>query len=382
MTAYASDVSLGLVVSYELDLWGRIRSTRRAADLDVRATQAELAAAAITLSAEVANTWYKIVEQRGQIKLLDAQIRTNQEYLELVTLRFRRGRVSASDVLQQRQLVESRRAEKVQSESDLAVLTHQLAVLVGQSPDRTVAGAVDALPALPALPRTGLPSELVRRRPDVQSAYLQVQAADRRVGAAIADCFPRISLSARAETSDQRVRDLFDNWLASMAANLTAPLFDGGRRLAEVDRARAVASERLHTYGQVLLNSLREVEDALAQEDQQRRFLASVQRQLALSREVVSLTRQSYAKGAMDYLRVLAALQADQNLQRTFLQGRRALIQFRINLYRALAGDWPLDRAGASAAEPRAGTTRPSEAPAGASGQPVSFKKMSDVPKR
>jgi len=381
-TTYTNAVSLGLVASYEVDLWGRVRSTRNAAVLDVRASESDLAAAAITVSAEVANTWYKIVEQRGHIKLLDEQVGTNQDYLELVTLRFRRGKVSASDVLQQRQLVESKRAEKVLAESDLAVLGHQLAVLVGQSPDQAVAGPGDVLPNLPAVPRTGLPSRLLQRRPDVRRAYLHVQAADQRVAAAVADRFPRISLSARAETWDARVRDLFDNWLANMAANLSAPLLDGGERAAEVDRTRAQASERLHAYGQVVLESLREVEDALAQERQQRRFLASVRRQLALSAKVLSLTRESYAKGTMDYLRVLAALRSHQGLQRTVLQGHRALIQFRINLYRALAGDWPLARGEAASAEPRAGTTRPTPPSPDLPGPPVSMKKSSDAPKR
>lgn len=358
-TAYASTFSAGLAASYEVDLWGRVRSTVTAAELDARASREDLAAAAMTLAAEVAGTWYRLVDLAGQIALLDEQVRTNEKYLELVTLRYRRGRVTAVDVLQQRQLVEATRAERVLAESARQVLAHQLAILVGRPPAADVAGAEGALPALPALPRTGLPADLIRSRPDVCGAFERLRAADQRVAAAVADRFPRISLSAGAETTAARVRDLFDNWVASLAANLAAPVFDGGRREAEVERTRAVASERLHAYGQAVLDALREVEDALVQERQQAEYLAILERQLDLASKATERTRQQYVGGQLDYLRVLAALQSEQRLQRTRLQARRELVQFRIDLYRALGGGWAMTRPGAGAAAAEAAAPAP-----------------------
>jgi outer membrane protein TolC len=160
----------------------------------------------------------------------------------------------------------------------------------------------------------------------------------------VADQFPRLSLTARAEAWGDRVRGLFDNWLASIAANLTAPLLDGGRRGAEVDRTRAVAAERLHPYGQAVLDALREVEDALVQERQQQELLASLERQLDLATKADGQARENYAKGAEDYLRVLTALQALHRLQRDRLTAKRQLIEYRIDLYRALGGGWGLTR--------------------------------------
>ena len=343
-TVYQNAFGLRLAASYELDLWGRVRSNVRAAEFEVRATQDDLAAAAMTLAAEVAATWYRILDTRGQIALLDEQLRTNQDYESLVTLRFRRGMVSAVDVLQQRGLVEATRAEKVRAESALAVLGHQVAILLGRAPAATVTKPDGTLPPLPPLPRTGLPVEWVRRRPDVRSAYLRLREADQRVAAAVADRFPRISLSVGAETTAEEARNLFDNWLANLAANLSAPLFDGGRREAEVDRTRAVASERLHAYGQTILESLKEVEDALVQEQQQERYLASLDQQLDLAVKTTARTRQQYVNGGLDYLRVLTALQSEQRLQRSRLQAQRELILFRIGLYRALGGAWEMQR--------------------------------------
>ncbi|NQU10293.1 efflux transporter outer membrane subunit [bacterium] len=341
-TTYHSDFSLGLVASYEFDLWGRVRSTRDAAALNRRATREQLQAAAMTLSATVAATWYGLVEQHGQVALLQEQLRTNQQVLELVTLRFRRGQAGAVDVLQQRQLVESRRGDLAAAESRAAVLAHQLAILLGEPPRAKVAERTATLAPLPPLPETGVPAALVQRRPDLRQAYLEVLAADRRVAAAIADRFPRITLGAQAATTAANVRDLFDNWLATLAANLVAPLFDAGARGAAVERQRAVMAERFHQYGQTVLTALGEVEDALVQERQQRALIASLEKQLELSRHVIDRTRDSYTKGAVDYLRVLDALSTHQALQRTHLQAQRQLIEFRINLGRALGGGWDL----------------------------------------
>jgi len=341
---YATDLSLGLLAGYEVDLWGRIRSAVDAARLDVDASASDLRAAAITLAAEVTRTWVTLIEQQAQLRILEEQLATNEQYLDVITLRFRRGQVSAADVLQQRQLVESTRGEEWLVQSAIAVLENRLAVLLGRAPGAMEMAAPEALPALPPAPATGVPADWVRRRPDVAAAERRVQAADRRVAAAIADQFPRLGLTVAAETGAEQVRDLFDNWLASMAANLTAPLFDGGRRAAEVRRTRAVVSERLNTYGQVVLESLEEVEDALAQETQQAAYVASLTRQLELAKDATDRVRDQYTLTGQDFVRYLTTLLSYQRLQRTTLLAERQLVEFRIDLYRALAGGWSITR--------------------------------------
>jgi len=340
----STGLSLGIQASYEVDLWGRIRSTRDAALLDVRAGEDDIRAAAITLAAQIAQTWYNLVEQRGQLKILDQQFKTNQDYLAIITLHFRRGQVSATDVLQQRQLVEAIRGDRALVESTIAVLENLLAVLVGQTPENFSAPPMDTLPEIPDLPRTGIPAEWLRRRPDVRAAERRIQSADQRVAAAIADQFPKLGISFGAETSAEAVRDLFDNWLASIAANIAAPLLDGGQRRAEVRRTKAVVSERINSYGQVMLASLAEVEDALAQEAQQARYVKSLSRQLELANKAAERTLDNYTKGTMTFTRYLTTLLSYQRLQRTYLLARRQLVGFRIDLYRSLAGGWELTR--------------------------------------
>ncbi len=354
-------LSLGLQAAYEVDLWGRVRSTHDADLLDIRASEDDIRAAAITLAAQVAQTWYALAEQRGQLTLLGQQLKTNQDYLEIITLKFRRGQVSATDVLQQRQLVETTRGGRALVESNIAVLKNLLAVLVGRPPESFSPAHLATLPEIPALPQTGIPAEWLRRRPDVRSAERRVQSADQRVAAAIADQFPRLGISLRAETSAEAVRNLFDNWLASIAANIAGPLIDGGRRRAEIERTKAVVSERINAYGQVVLASLAEVEDAIAQEARQGEYVKSLRLQLGLADQATKQTLDNYTKGTMDFTRYLTTLLAYQRLQRTHLGARRQLVQFRVDLYRSLAGGWTPPRPAPAAIEtaPAAPTSAP-----------------------
>ena len=342
-TSYSSDLALGLTASYELDVWGRIRASRDAAALAARASREDVVATAITVAAGVATTWYRLADQRGQLELLDEQIETNEKFLQSLRARFGGAGGAAADVLQQEQLLEATRAEKLAAEAQRDVLRHQLAILLGRPPRAAPADARD-LPSLPPLPHTGLPAALVQQRPDVRGAFLRLQAAHHDVAAAVADRFPRLSLSARAETSDPDTHNLFKNWIASLGANLTAPLFDGHLRAAEVQRTRAVASERLHAYGQEILRAFAEVEDALVQERQQAQFLEKLGRQVELARGAAELTLDRYVRAGGDFLRMLTARQSYQTLQRRHLQAQRELIEFRINLYRALGGGWDLKR--------------------------------------
>ncbi len=341
-TAGTSQYLAGLSAAYEVDLWGRVRSTAQAARLDQQATAAQLQTAALTLSAQVATTWYQLAARFAEVQLLEQQVDTNAKVLELITLRFRHGSAGAVDVLQQRQLVESTRGDLEVARAGVAVSRHQLAVLLGGTTQTTpVPEAAQArLIQLPALPATGVPVEKLQQRPDVRQGWLTLLAADQRVAVAIAERYPRLSLSASASSSSDAARDLFSDWLSNLSANVLLPVIDGGRRRAEVDRTRAVAAEALNSYRQTLVTGFAEVEDALVREQQQREFLASVDRQLQLSRQAIERLRDSYRNGAVDYLRVLDALLSNQSLERTELEARRQLIEYRIDLHLALAGGW------------------------------------------
>lgn len=340
---YANDFSLGLRMDYELDLWGRLRSARDASVLDAEASEQDLRTAAITLSATVATTWYRLGEQLEQIALIEQQLETNRQVLELLTHQFRQGQTQAADVLRQRQLVEQSEGQLTLAEGVAEVTRHQLNVLLGRPPLEDLGLPEPRLVDAGALPSTGLPSELLQRRPDLISAQRAVEAADRRLASAIADQYPRVSISASVQTGGAQTRDLFDDWIANLAGNLTQPLIDGGRRRAEVDRNKAVVSEAINAYGAAVLTALQEVEDALSQEFSQRRYVDSLNQQLRTVAQVYDRTRDSYLNGQLDYIRVLEALVSQQSLQRDVLTARRELLEARVELCRALAGPWELE---------------------------------------
>jgi NodT family efflux transporter outer membrane factor (OMF) lipoprotein len=329
---------LSAAASFELDLWGRLHERRAAALFELQATEADYYTVSLTLAAEVARVWYQMAETTAQLTLLAEQKSINSKVLELITFQFRSGQGQIADVLQQRQLVESNSGDMAGLQADLQILEHQLVILLGSAPGTIELPAIAPLPDLPPLPDTGIPLELLTVRPDIRSSYLQLQAADRRVAAAVADRFPQLSLSADLATSGQRARDLFSNWLSSLAANLFAPLFDGGLRQAEVDRNLAVARQQLSLYSQTIIDAIGEVEDSLVVEKGRLALLASLEIRRKLAEETIEQVRNRYRQGAEDYQRVLLALLSHQDLQRSILSTRRQLIDNRIQLYRALSG--------------------------------------------
>jgi outer membrane protein, multidrug efflux system len=283
-----------------------------------------------------------LAEAKDLVRIAAEQIETNEQVLDVVVFQFRKGAATAADVLRQRQLVASTKATLIVAEEGVTLLQYTLSVLTGAPPEQAWQQVAIELPILPPMPNPGLPTDVLLRRPDVRLAYRQVQAADQRLAVAIANRYPRLSLSASATTSTDSVSDLFDDWLANIAGNLVQPLFDANLRKAEVQRQRAVVRERFHTWSQTILEALLDVEIALTQERQQARLLDNLGQQLDLARQTYDRIRESFIKGQTDYIRVLESLQSMQALERQIVQARRLLIQRRIDLYRSIAGPWDL----------------------------------------
>lgn len=332
------NVRLGLGSQYEVDLWGRIRSRVDAERFRAEASRADYQAGALSLSAEIVRAWYQLAEARSQIQLVQEQVETNEQILSLIRARFGSGQVRSVDILRQQQLVEASREQQVIAESRAAVIKHRLAVLLGSSPQQTPGLTPDSLPGLPPLPETGIPVELVQRRPDVQAAFHRLQAADRGLAAAISNKYPRLSLNASMQLRANEIDKVFENWAWSIAGNLLAPILYGGELRAEVDRNEAVKNQRLYEYGQAVLTAFREVEDALIQEQKQGERIQVLEEQLRLARQTYQQLRTGYFNGTTDYLDVLTALNQEQQLRRDILSANLALLEFRIALYRALAG--------------------------------------------
>ncbi len=337
-----TELGLGLEAGWELDLWGRLEATVEAERRRFLATAEDYRAAAITLSAEVALAWFELTEATRQLELARSQLETNRTVLEVLEERFEVGQSGAADVLRQRQLVEATREQLLVLDAVAAVLEHRLAVLEGRPPQApSPVDPPDDLPVLPGLPGTGLPAELLGRRPDVRAALRRLEASDAEVAAAVRDQYPRLDLSAALRTTAERPSGLFSDWLGSLTAQLTAPLLDGGLRAAEIERTEAVRRRRLAEYGAVALEAFREVEDALAREASQVDRIDSLRAQLDLAERTLVQLRTQYLNGAADFIDVLTALREQQALERSLLTARLDRVRFRVALHRALAGGFP-----------------------------------------
>lgn len=328
----------GASAGYEIDLWGKIRSGRSAAEAEAGATAADLQATALTISAGVADRWVEIIESRQQLSLLDRQLKTNRTQLELVELRFQNSQASSLDVLQQRQTVARTQSQVPTTEAQLELSRHALNFLLGKPAGEAVSIDWERIPSLPPLPATGVPSDLLAQRPDVRAALMRIEAADWNVAAARADRLPSIGISAGAAGNTNHFEDIFDDWLANFAGRLTAPILDGGRRRLEVEKQLAVVDQAIAAYRDAVLRALKEVEDALVFERKVRERLSALEHELGLARTTLGEARNRYANGLSDYLNVTAALVTMQNLERDQITAASSVFKARIALHRALGG--------------------------------------------
>jgi len=339
-TATVKDYSLGVASSYEIDLWGGIKAETEAVRLTSNATREDVQTAAMTVAAEVTETWIDIITQRKIHRLLEDQLRTNETYLELIDLRYRKSMASALDVFQQKQVVEKIAAEIPLVEENEELLRHEIALLLGKQPKAPLSISRKNLPSLNEPPETGLPADLLSTRPDIRAARLRLEAADWYVTAARADKLPTISLSASANFGAADLDLLFDNWIMNLAANLLGPIFDGKKRSAEVDRTRAVVDEKLSAYRRTVLTAVKEVEDALVSEAKARQYIDALTARIETARKTRDEARRRYMKGLENYLTVLNQLLTLQELEISRARKQGELLSTRVTLYRALGGTW------------------------------------------
>lgn len=342
-SADSESLQFGLSSTYEVDLWGRLRSAIEAEKFRADATFADFQTAALTLTAEITRTWYRLADAKSQVELIEEQIKTNQTVLKLLKNRLPTQQVQGVDILRQEQLIEATQEQKINAETRVETLQNQLSVLLGKSPEDGIDIMPVALPEPAELPDTGIPLDLVERRPDVEFAFYSLMAADRDLATAISNQYPRLTLSASAATSATSAGDLFQTWALSFAGNLMAPIFYGGEMRAEVDRNEAVKQQRLYEYGQTILIAFREVEDALVREEKQKQAILSIQRQVDLATRAYRQLRLRYLNGDANYLDVITSLDDIQRLRRDLLSARLLLVEYRISLYRALAGSFETD---------------------------------------
>ena len=324
---YASQVGGALGFSYEVDLWGRIKAARAAAEKEVVLTAAERAAAEVSLLAEVARQHLTRLALRRERAVVDEQIARFAETERLQAVRVDSGFATELDLQRTRVERASAEGEREQLRQREQACSYALALLCGQAAG--AASGRDAPPvaiAVPTVPRT-LPLALLEARPDVAARRAAWEAAAQRVRVAHADRLPTLRLTGAFGYASQYPDDLL-NWqsrLWSLTAGLTAPLLDGGRLRANLDLARAQLREAAASYESSVLTAYREVADALNALEALAGQHAAAERAREASRRALSLARERYEKGFATYLDVVESDRSLLSAQRTLvrLEGER-----------------------------------------------------------
>ncbi len=340
VSVHNESYKLALDASYEVDLWGRIKSLHERAISDYRASWAERQAMDVTISSTVVLRYFELLFQYKKLAILRSQVAFNKQILELVELRFRRSQATALDVFQQRQLVANAESRIPPAESREVVVRNELSLLLGEVPGISLGLKSKDIPAVVPLANIGVPADLLVNRPDIVSAMMRLQGADWQVSAAKADRLPAIRLSGTTGYSSFEFSTLFDNWFYNLAGSLTGPIFDAGRRRAEVERTKAIVDERLAKYREVVLTAMREVEDSLVKENKEHDYLAALNNQLDVAKKTQKQAGARYQKGLETYLPVLTALITAQDLENAVLQSEFQILIYRVELIRALGGEF------------------------------------------
>lgn len=338
-----NNYSVGASLSYELDLWGRVRRVVEASDAQALAAQDDRDGVILLLSSQVASSYWQLRGLDAERAILEDALATRRESQQLVEARFNAGLSNELDVSRAR--IERANAEadlhEVQRQRNL--VEHALATLVGSTPSAPLLAAADVrLPQPPAIP-VGLPASLVGQRPDLAASVAQLKAANAQIGVAEGAFYPALSLTGNFGYASQSLNDLTSGGARQFSAGplaLSLPIFDGGRNRANLALARARYDEAVANHQTTLLTALREVEDALS-DLQQRQKQGDVQAQSQEAAARALLVAQArYERGVSTYLDVTDAQRSTLAADRAAAQIRTQRLLATVAVARALGGGW------------------------------------------
>lgn len=331
--------SAQLVGTYEPDFFGRVGDEARAREFEVEVSRTQAREANLTLAAEVSDAWFELLEVRARTGLLERQLEASRARLELVQETYELGLSQSLEVMQQRREVATALARLATVVGAEQAVRSRIAALVGIPFEQLHVRGQARFPAPEPLPALGVPSEVVLRRPEVRAARQRLEAADRRVGAAIGERLPSIRLQGTVGFGSRELGGLFDHVIWSAAATVTQPLWHGGEIEAGLDEARAMLDERIAEYRDAVVNAVADVEAALATLNQaaaEREALAS---EVRAAEDALLESELLYRQGLEDFLTVIDAERGLHAAQLELLRARRAWLSARVRLHRALGGD-------------------------------------------
>ncbi|MFT4021141.1 MAG: efflux transporter outer membrane subunit [Acinetobacter sp.] len=338
----SNSLSAQASVSWELDLWGKLRRTVQENKASAQASIADLADATLSAQSTLAQDYFALRILDKRIALYDQTIQTYERYRKVIAAKYAEGIVGKADLTQAEQSLYSAQSSREDLIWQRAQYEHAIAILIGKAPaEFSLARNANAIPNVPAIPLE-LPSRLLERRPDIASAERSVAAANEAIGIAVAGYFPDLTLSGSGGYSSSSWSKLFNvhNLAWSLGASATQTIFDFGANKAAVKQSQAAYNEKVAAYKQTVLEAMQDVEDYLAKANGLAKEMSSTQKELAAAKETARIKRNQYNEGMIDYTDVASTEATWLSSEQSLLQLQSTQLQNSVQLIVGLGGGW------------------------------------------
>jgi outer membrane protein, multidrug efflux system len=338
----SNSFALNLGATYQLDLWGEARSNLRAAKETLKSARFAQQSVALTLTANVADTYLSLLALRERMSISDEDIAAIKSILDLIALRVATGTISHLELAQEQAQLESVRAQLAGLEQSELNTRVALAILLGQPPETLEVAARTLENIAPPELAPGLPSQLLVRRPDVAAAEARLASAHADLDAARAAFLPQFSLTGNGGYASPTISALLrgPSFVWDAGANLLQTIFDGGKLIGQKELALATQQELVASYQNAVLQAYADVESALGQVKYQQEAEDHLRRAQDAAREAFGIAQLQYRQGTADLLTVLQAQQTLFSVRDQLAQTRLARLQAIVHLYEALGGGW------------------------------------------
>jgi multidrug efflux system outer membrane protein len=338
----ASNFGVGANLSFEIDLWRRYARATEAARAELLASEFGVRNVTISLIAEVADLYFRLQDMNARLEISRRTVEGRFERLEIIQARFDRGIEPEIDVNQAQVQLAVAEASVTLYQRLTAQTEHALRVVLGEFPGRVPLGPRIDFSGVPLSVPAGLPSELLKRRPDVQEAEQLLIAETAEIGVAQALRFPSLSLTSQISVVATDLTDLnsMDAGQWSLAAGIFQPIFNSGRLKAQKEAQSARAEQAQEIYVLTLLEAFREVEDAIVATETFRTEFGARTRQVRAAANALRLSQARYEAGVVDYLEVLDSERTFFDAELRHSQAHRSVLTSFVALYKALGGGW------------------------------------------
>ena len=334
----------GFDASWELDLWGRVRRSVESADADFAASSAAARDVRLAIAAELARTYLELRGTQRQLEIAEQDVSAGREILELIEQRAAGGLVTDLDVKSQSVRLAEGRALVTHLQQELRQSMNSIAFLMGEQPGSLQGTLADTavMPSVPSRVPVGVPSEVARRRPDIREAEARLHAATANIGLAVADLYPRITLTGSFDMQALAASDLGE-WRArqwSVGPSLSVPLFDGGRRRGVVELRKLQQQEAAINYQRTVLQAWHEIDNALTAYASEQRRHRELEEAMQSSRAAFEIATTRYKHGLTNFLVALDAQRTMLKTQRDYADSSTAISTLLVALYKVLGGGW------------------------------------------